>query len=330
MAEPRRPILERLGSAGATAASLGGERSRWRRVAVAVLVALALVFLAYFVATQWRRLPRIEWRFHAGWLALSLLALTAFQALQAQIWTWLLHHLGSPVAAPRAWATFSVTLLARYVPTNLAMVVGRTAMGERDGVPKRVTMAGIVYQLGVSFAGAAAVGAYFVIELPALAGQPARYAAVALPLLVLAVLDPLVFPRLANLALRRLGREPLPLTLSRPRVLLYTAVAAASFVIAGVAVWAFAEAIHGVAAADVPTVIGAYSVGFGVSVLTLVVPGGLGVREGAIVAALSPAMPWTVAIAVAVAVRLLQVGVEVVFATLTPVWARRSQAAAAG
>jgi len=79
-----------------------------------------------------------------------------------------------------------------------------------------------------------------------------------------------------------------------------------------------------VAAADIPTVIGAYSVGFAVAVLTVVLPGGLGAREGAMVAALLPVLPLTVAIAVSVAVRLLQIGIEVLFATITPVWARRS------
>lgn len=324
----RRPLLERLGSAGATAASLGGERSRWRRWTVGLLALLAVLCLALFVATQWSRLPDIRWRFEPGWLVVCVAALAGFQALQAQLWGWILHGLGSRLAMPRAWSIFSVTLLARYVPTNLALVVGRTAMGEREGVPKRVTLAGIVYQLGLTFAGAAAVGAYFVIVLPTLEGKPVRFAALALPVIALIALDPRVFHRLADFALRRLGREALPGSLSRPLVFAFTAVSALSFAIAGVAVWALAEAIHGVAASDVPTVIGAYSVGYAVSVMTIVLPGGLGAREGAMVAALSPVMSLTVALAVAVAIRLLQVAVELVFATLTPVWARRSGAQA--
>lgn len=323
-------LLERLGSAGATAASLGGEHSRWRRVAIAVLVAATLASLAYFVASQWSRLPAIEWQFDAGWLALCIAALAVFQAIQCQLWTWVLHGLGSPIAVSRAWSIFSVTMLARYVPTNMAMVVGRTAMGEREGVPKRVSLAGVVLQLGIALAGAAALGAYFVIVLPDLRDQPLRFAALALPAMALVALDPRVFGRLANRVLRRLGREPLPLALPRRRVLALALVAMVSFVVAGVSVWAFAETVHGVAAEDVPAVIGSYSIGFAVSVVTLVLPAGLGVREGAILAALAPVLPLTVAIAVVVAVRLLQVGIEVAFALLTPVWARRAAPTRAG
>jgi uncharacterized membrane protein YbhN (UPF0104 family) len=140
----------------------------------------------------------------------------------------------------------------------------------------------------------------------------------------LVALDPRIFHRLADYALKRLGREPLPVSLPRSAVLLYTVVAAVSFIIAGVGVWAFAEAFHPVAADDIPTVVGAYSVGFAISVLTIVLPGGLGAREGAMTAALSPVMPVTVALAVSIAIRLLQIGIEVLFATITPVWARRS------
>ena len=328
MAEPGRPtVLERVGSAGATAASLGGERSRWRKWAVLAIAVLAVGFLVYTAARNWSRLPEIEWRFEPVWLVGCVLALLVFQAIQAQMWVGILRALGGRLATARGWWIWSATMLARYIPTNLAMVVGRTAMAERDGVAKRVTMASTVYQLGVAFAGATAVGAYFVIELPGLQDTPVRFVALALPVAALVALDPRIFHRLADHALKRLGREPLPVSLPRSAVLLYTAVAAVSFVIAGVAVWAFTEAIHPIAADDIPTVIGAYSVGFAISVLTIVLPGGLGAREGAMVAALSPVMPVAVALAVSIAIRLLQIGIELLFATITPVWARRSATA---
>jgi hypothetical protein len=325
MAE-ERTFMQRVGAAASTAGSLGGEGTPWRRRAVIVLAVLAVVFLLYTAARNWSRLPDIEWRFRPGWLALCVAMLAVFQAIQAQVWTWMVHALGSPLPRAKAWSIWCVTLLARYVPSNVGMIVGRTAMAEREGVPKRVTMASVFYQLGVTLGGAAAVGAYFVIELPNLQDQPARFAALAIPLLALIGLDPLVFPRLADFALRRLGSEPLPLALSRVQVIALMGISAVSFAVAGVAVWALAEAIqsHGVAAHDVPVVIGAYSVGYAISVLTVFLPGGLGAREGAMVFALKTVMPLAVAIAVPIAIRLLQIGVEVVYATLTPVWARRS------
>jgi len=162
-----------------------------------------------------------------------------------------------------------------------------------------------------------------VFALPQLQDEPARWLVLLAPVIALAALDPRIFRRLADVALRRLGREPLPLTLSRPRVLEFTALFALSFVVAGVAVLAFAEGIHGVSAGDSATAVGSYSVGFAVSVAAFVLPGGLGARETGLVAALSGALPLTVAIAVAVAVRLIQMAIELLAAALTPLLARR-------
>lgn len=320
--------LERMGEAGASIASLRAGTTRWQRALLVLTVALVAGFLAAAIASQWSKLPDIHWRFSPGWLVACVAALALFQLAHCQLWVAMLAALGAPIHPMRGRAVWSLTLLARYVPTNLALAVSRMALAEREGVPKRVCMASIVYELGFTLAGSAAVGAYFVVTLPDLQGRPVRWLALALPVLALVALDPAVFHRLADAALRRLGRPPLPLSLSRPRVLGFAVLFAGSFLIAGVAVYAFAQAIHGVGAGDAGTVIGSYSVGFAASVLAFVLPGGLGAREGAMAAALSPVLPVTVALAVAVAVRLLQMGIEVAYAAVTPLLARRAGAPA--
>jgi glycosyltransferase 2 family protein len=304
-----------------------GSGSRWQRALMVGLAVLIVGCLAAAIASQWSKLPDIQWRFAPGWLALSLAALVAFQFVHATLWVLILRALGTPIHATRGRAVWSLTLLARYVPTNIALAVSRMALAEREGVPKRITGASIVYELGFTFGGAAALGAYFVVTLPDLSDEPLRWLALAAPVLSLVALDPAIFHRFADAALTRLGRATLPLSLSRARVLAFFAAFAASFLIAGFAVYAFAEAIHGVAGDDIPTTIGAYSVGFAASVVAFVLPGGLGAREGAMAAALSPALPFAVALAVAVGIRLAQMGIEVLYAAITPVLARRTSRA---
>ena len=319
-------FLERIGAAGASAASMSGG-SRGQRALMIGLAALIVGCLAAAIASQWSKLPDIQWRFAPGWLALSLAALVVFQFVHATLWVLILRALGTPIHATRGRAVWSLTLLARYVPTNIALAVSRMALAEREGVPKRITGASIVYELGFTFGGAAALGAYFVVTLPDLSDEPLRWLALAAPVLSLVALDPAIFHRFADAALTRLGRATLPLSLSRARVLGFFAAFAASFLIAGFAVYAFAEAIHGVGGDDIPTTIGAYSVGFAASVVAFVLPGGLGAREGAMAAALSPALPLAAAIAVAVGIRLAQMGIEVLYAAITPVLARRASRA---
>ncbi len=317
-------LLERLGAAGSAATSLRGDMPRWQRVAMAGMVVAVAVGLALAIASQWSKLPDVQWRFEPAWLAAAVLALIAFQWVHAQLWVSMIHALGTPIPSLRGIAVWSITLLGRYVPTNVALAAGRMALAEREGVPKRVCAASLVYELSFTFAGAAIVGAYFVVTLPDLEGVPARWAVLAIPAVTLVLLDPAVFHRLADATLRRLGRATLPISLSRAQVGWFTLLFSGSFLVAGFAVYAFAEALHGVPTGDAGTAVGAYSVGFAASVIAFLLPGGLGAREAAMTAALSPILPVTVALAVAVAVRLAQMAVEVLYAVGTPLLARRA------
>ncbi|MDQ6749513.1 MAG: hypothetical protein M3Z33_01965, partial [Actinomycetota bacterium] len=168
------------------------------------------------------------------------------------------------------------------------------------------------------------VGAYFFVSLPSLSGDPERFAALLLPVIALVALDPRVFHRLADFALARMGREPLPLSLSRGRVLCFLILYALAMIVAGFGVYAFARAIHPVGGSHLVSVVASYSVGFAVSLIAFVLPGGLGAREAAMAAALSPAIGFTVGIAVAIAVRLEQMVIEVAFAGVAPLVARRA------
>src|SRR5690349_17275681 len=111
------------------------------------IVALVLGSVALALAKESGRIGSIDWRFQPGWLALCVAALLLFQFLHIELWRLVLRVLGGHIEARRARAIWSTTLLARYVPTSALMAVGRVALSEREGVPKRVTLASVVYEL---------------------------------------------------------------------------------------------------------------------------------------------------------------------------------------
>jgi hypothetical protein len=322
--EDPTPFLHRVGSAGASMASLQPAH-RGLRIAVAIGVpAIILACLGAAVATQWSKLPSFNWQFEPGWLVLSVGAFAVFEFVQAQLWVTMMHALGSPIQASRGRAIWCMTLLGRYVPTSVMMAVSRMALAEREGAPMRVSFVSFVYEMGLTFTAAVTVGVYFVLELPALQDEPWRFAALVIPIIGVAALDPRVFHRIADYAFHRLGREPLPLSLSRTRVFEFLVLYALTMLIAGFGTYALAHAMHAIPNSHIATCVAAYSVGFAASLVAFILPGGLGARETALAAALAPALPFAVAIAIAVAVRLVQMAVEVAFAFITPVLAKRA------
>jgi glycosyltransferase 2 family protein len=307
-------LLERAGSAAAGIGSVGAHRPRLRSAIQWGLAGLIFASLIVFVVRQWDDLPEdFAWHFEPGWLVLSFLALAAFYAWQAEIWRHIVHSLGQTIPPVPARAVWGKSLIARYVPTNVLMVVGRVVMAERYGVAKRVTLASIVYELGLTVGTAVMVGAYFVIELPDLEGQPARFAVLLLIPLVLAMLHPRVFEPLADLALRKLGREPLPRTLSFRQVLGYCLAYVIAWVMVGVGLCAFASALTSIDIADAPYIAAAYPVAFCVAVLTFIVPSGLGTRDAALAIGMGAVLDETVAVAIAVAFRIFQTAIELAY-----------------
>jgi glycosyltransferase 2 family protein len=315
----------RLHRAGALAARIGALRPadpNLRRGLYAGITVIVLLSVGLAALTNLNELPDLQWRFQPAWLAVAILGFAGLQLTNAELWRRVLHALG-PVITPR-WgiAIWCASALGRYVPTSLLLPVIRVAMAEREGVPKRICLASVVYEVALAFTAALAVAAYFVINLPELEGRPVRFLVLVLPVLALVVLQPAIFHRVADFALERLGRLPLPLSLSGSRILAFVGLYALTFVLGGLSLYALAQSIYPLDGSDAVTVVGALAVGTTLSVLAFMVPGGLVAREAGVALALSPVMPTGPAVTIAVLLRIVQLGIELLLAVVAPLVAK--------
>jgi uncharacterized membrane protein YbhN (UPF0104 family) len=316
--------LKRAGDLAARATSLQPSDPNLRRGLHAGIAIVVVLGVGLAVVAGVGDFPNVDWRFRPLALLLSILAFTVYLFGSAEIWRRLLRALGPELSPARARAVWFASGLGRYVPTALLLPMLRMAMAEREGVPKRITLATVAYELALFFTGSVVVGAYFVITLPDLEGIWQRYLVLVLPAIALIAIHPRVFHPLANWALTRMGRAPLPLSLAGWRTLEFVGLYAAACLTAGLGVYCLAQSIFPVGADNLPTVVSSYAVANTVSILAFIIPGGLGAREASMAVALAPVMPTAPAVAVAVLSRILQVALEVVFASGTMVLARRS------
>jgi cytochrome c biogenesis protein CcdA len=95
----------------------------------------------------------------------------------------------------------------------------------------------------------------------------------------------------------------------------------ASFVVCGLAVYAFARSLYPPTELNA-RIISSYAIGYSAAVLAFVIPGGLGARDGATATALAVTLPGAVAVAVAIGVRLAQTLVELGYAGGCELWHR--------
>jgi glycosyltransferase 2 family protein len=315
--------LERLGHAAARVGSLRPADPRVRRgvhAAVATVVAAGAVLAVVAAIGDF---PDVSWRFRPLALGLGVVGFAISLVAAAELWRRILAALGWSLSARSGAAIWFVSGLGRYVPTSLLLPVLRAAMAEREGVPGRITLVSMAYEAGLSSTAVLAIGAYFVVDLPDLSGSPGRFLVLALPVAAFVLMQPRFFHTLADTFLTRLGREPLPASLSAAEVLRMTILYAALYVFAGLSLYALAQSIHPVGLDDLVIVVGAFSVGSALSLIAFALPGGLIAREAGIALALSPVMPAAPAIAIAVLARIVQLAIELVGATVAPLLARR-------
>jgi hypothetical protein len=290
----------------------------WVFVAVAVVVFLVLAVIA-----EVGHLPKIDWSFDFWWLVPAFVALVIFQGIHAETWRRILHHLHGDIPARKGWVIWNVSLLARYVPTQVMLAVTRVGMAEREGVPKRVTISSIVYEVALVTAASIVVAAWGIMSLPDIKNSPWRFAILLVPVVALACLHPGPFSHVSTHLLHRFKTEKLERTLPFRTVLLFAGVYVVSFLMTGIGVLCIARSLHSIDAGDIPVVLSAWSVGYAGALVAFFVPGGLGVRDGAMAAVLAIALPTGVAIAVAVVTRLAQTGVELLYAGASVLYARR-------
>lgn len=285
------------------------------RFAQLLLLAAILYFLVAYLRRSWTSIEGYDWTMRPGWLFLSALAFLAFYFAQAFAW-WLLlrgFQLDSPLSV--ATATWAKSILARYLPGNVFMFVGRAWMCHAQGLSVERVSAAMVYEQALGVCSALVMLA---VLFPFWEYRPGLTALglIALPILV-GLLHPRVFGPLAARLLRLLRRPPLGVVLPFGRVVALLVYYTATWLLAGAGAWLLGRGLVDLPVEALPLVIAAYALAYVAGMAAFIFPSGIGVREAVLTASLARWLPGGVALAWALFLRLWVTVVELGFVGLT-------------
>jgi hypothetical protein len=321
-----QPLLHRIGAAGAR---FGTRPPSSKRVRLAIQLGIAIVIFGFLVLTvvdQWSEIKNEGVHFHVVWLIPALAALPVFYVMSALGWDLILRFLGYRIGVGRAQVAWGQPLLARYVPGSVLYVLGRVLLSERAGVPRRLTIASIVYEQAISATSGVAFASYFIISHPDLQGQPLRWAVLLIIPLAVTILHPRVFGPLANKVLHAFGREPLPGVIPLRGVLALILFYMMAWGVVSIGIYCVARSVTTIPFSEVLTVGSAQAIGFVAALVTLVAPAGLGIRDGAFAWAVKGALPsnnFAVGSLIAIAVRGVMTVVELAYVGAVTALGRR-------
>lgn len=290
-----------------------GRRRLLRLVQLALVLATAFFLVAY-LRRSWDGVSAYDWSLRPGWLALSAVAFLGFYLMQAMAW-WLLlrgmHLRPDVVSSVAIWAK---SILARYIPGNVFMFLGRAWMSHERGLPLDSVTAAMVYEQAFGVLSALVAVALLFPFWHYHRGLTAL-GLLAIPVLV-ALLHPRLFAPLAARLLRLLRRPPLEATLEFGAVLGLLCYYVAAWAVAGVGAWSLARAVTGLGPGALPLVTAAYALAYVAGMAAFVFPSGIGVREAVLTAAIRRELSGGVALAWALLLRLWVTVIELVFVGL--------------
>lgn len=293
------------------------------RIALALLVLVAVVVA---VSRNWNQVSADMRRVQAGQVLLAAALVCLAPLLTMLAWRRVLADLGSPLHLAPAGGVYFVGQLGKYLPGSVWSIVAQAEMGMRLHIPRRRSAVVGLITLGLAVICGLLVGIPALPQLLSRSTSASRDWVVVLAVPLLAV----VFsPRLLNwgiaLGLRLLRREPLEHRLSGRAVFASSAYLVGAWVCSGLAILVLARAV-----ADRPmdgsrllvATVGGFALASALSMFAVVLPAGVGLREGVLVLLLSPMISLSGATAVVVLARFLTVLSDVLFALGGWVWAR--------
>ncbi|HEY2043884.1 MAG TPA: lysylphosphatidylglycerol synthase domain-containing protein [Jatrophihabitans sp.] len=288
---------------------------------VAFVVAV-LAFGIWYVAARWHRietaLSELSW-----WsVAASLLAGGAGMFLSMLGWRSILADLGVRMPIRSAAWVFFVGQLGKYLPGSVWSFLAQAELAKGQEASRKASLVGSVLGAGVSVASGTAIA---IVLLP-FGSKDAleRYWWVVLivPFLVLA-LHPRVVTVVVNRALRLIRKQPLEQAPSYRGLLRSTGWYSLGWLLLGLHAWLLVIGLGGTGARALPIAIGGFTLAFCLGILFIPAPAGAGIRDVALVVALSPVLGESSALALALLSRVAFVLLDFAMAAGAWLWAGR-------
>lgn len=304
---------------------------RWKQFGVAAFLLLALVFAAFFLVRGWSTLEGLGgpaesggWRVSPRWLLAGLGLGTVNLLGMAAIWVWLARRFGERIEYLEGIPAWLGANLGRYIPGKVWQLAGLAAYMRGKGHSSSVAvLSALALQIVVLVTGLLAAAL-------ALGGriEKAFGGSVLVPILMAAGLLLLLHPailRRSTAWLARLLREdsgdgPAEEATGRGRegaprggeTLLIGLATLAAWWLYGVGLWCIAAGLLEDPIGDPLTLMGIYAASYVVGYIALISPGGLVVREGAMILLLATVLsvPAGVGAVVAVAARVWAIACE--------------------
>lgn len=279
-----------------------------------IIVGAIFVFLGKMVWENWNQVKGASFTFEVFPLLLSTL-IFAFSYF-IQIWAWYLITLKLKIALSpsETLKTWFYSQLGKYLPGKIWLLLGRFYYYESRGKSKKSISVSLYFEMvTVMMAGGIIFLAALVVFQEARSFYSGKQLWWLVPLFILALasVHPQVLQKTINWVLIHYGREPISISISYLDVLWILFICIIAWSVGGIGFYLFVDSIYPVTPQYILFLTGALAISSTLGLIAIFAPGGLGVREGALVYLLSFMMATPVAVVISVLTRIWMTLIEI-------------------
>ncbi|PDV98851.1 hypothetical protein [Candidatus Chloroploca asiatica] len=281
------------------------DKPQSRRIIVGGMLAAALAVILITIVRDWRSLVTYDWQFDAVYLGLSSVAYTGSLAVAVIAWGVVMSALNVRVGWRDHGRFFLYSWMARRLPTPAPFVASRVLLYEQVGVARRMTLLGMLWEQILLIASGGLLVVMLFPLTPLLNGNIPLLpvALVALVSLVVAV-RPMLLVRLLNLILKRWKREPLTQFLGLPATLLVVGLHMLVWLSGGLILFFLVRSIYLIEWSMLPVLVQIWVASGLVGALSFLIPIGFSFRDLSMVVLLTLIVPLSVALIIALLMRV--------------------------
>ncbi len=279
-----------------------------------LLFLLLLAILAFFVARMpldWAAAARLLAHASLRWLALHFALLASMCFLAVAAWHAILSSGPRPITLFESAICWLGSNLGKYAPGKVAMLAGRVIFCVRLGVSKQAAIYALFYEHAIAHALALPALFVAVARSAVFPANAAFWLAISLYACLLVFFwQPRFLQMLANRAFNLLHRSAVSIYLPRWALLRACFAYILHWLAFGASGYVLIKALHIQTDMSFLAIGAAFIAAWQIGFWVLIAPGGLGIREGALVIFLSRHMTQEEAVAISIAARVCWILVE--------------------
>lgn len=268
------------------------------------VVLIIFYFLGKSLYQNWGQIDFRQLHLHWGLLIVSTFWLFGYFFLFVFMWTLILKKMGISLSFLKGVKIIFYSQLGKYIPGKIWTFAGRMYFCQRMGIPNSKTFISVLLELALTTISGILVFLLGLLITPGFRINVNPFLLILLVIMLFAIIHPKILTMIINIFLRWIRKGPIRIDLSFSQICIMMGYYCIIWLCFGMAFYFLINSTTFITMSKVPILAGSLSVSTTIGVMTLLAPGGLGVREGVLAFLLSNFFPISLAILLSVLSRI--------------------------